>query len=344
MMNLLSILRQGSLLSLGLLVVACGGAKVSENIDSPASAEGVIKIDGSSTVYPITDEVAKEFEFEQPNSDKLEVNFSGTGGGFKKFCNGETEINNASRPITTEEMEVCKSAGIEYVEIPVAFDALSIVVHPDNTWASDISVEELKKLWEPAAEGKIVKWNQIRESWPDRPIKLYGAGEDSGTFDYFTSVIVGESGASRKDYTASEDDTLLVRGVRSEPDSLGYFGYSYYKDSNETVKALSVDGGNGAVFPSGETVKDGTYQPLSRPLFIYVNRAKADADDGLESLVNFYLANARVLVNVTGYQPLPDDAYSLALDRFEQRKVGSVFAGKSQANVTIEDLLKLEGQ
>jgi len=344
MMNLLSILRRGSLLSLGLLVVACGGAKVSENISSPASAEGVIKIDGSSTVYPITDEVAKEFEFEQPNSDKLEVKFSGTGGGFKKFCNGETEINNASRPITTEEMEVCKSAGIEYVEIPVAFDALSIVVHPDNTWANDISVEELKKLWEPAAEGKILKWNQIRESWPDRPIKLYGAGEDSGTFDYFTSVIVGESGASRKDYTASEDDTLLVRGVRSEPDSLGYFGYSYYKDSNETVKALSVDGGNGAVFPSGETVKDGTYQPLSRPLFIYVNRAKADANDGLESFVNFYLANARVLVNVTGYQPLPDDAYSLALDRFEQRKVGSVFTGRSQANVTIEELLKLEGQ
>jgi len=340
----LSILRLGSLLSLGLLVVSCGGAEVSENLASPAAAEGVIKIDGSSTVYPITDEVAKEFEFEQPNAEKLEVNVSGTGGGFKKFCSGETEINNASRPITTEEMEACKSAGVEYVEVPVAFDALTVVVHPENDWANDISVEELKKLWEPAAEGKILKWNQIRDSWPDRPIKLYGPGQESGTFDYFTSVIVGESGAGRKDYTASEDDTLLVRSVRTDADALGYFGYSYYKDSNETIKALSVDGGNGAVFPSGETVKNGTYQPLSRPLFIYVNRAKADADDGLDAFVNFYLANARVLVNVTGYQPLPDDAYSLALDRFEQRKVGSVFAGKSQANVTIEDLLKLEGQ
>lgn len=202
-----------------------------------------IKIDGSSTVYPITAAIGKEYAANQNNKVQVQVNFSGTSGGFKRFCAGEIDISNASRPITTEEMEACRKNNVAYIEIPVAFDALSVVVHPQNTWAKDITVDELKKLWEPGAQGKITKWSQIRASWPDRPIKLFGAGKDSGTFDYFTEAIVGKAKASRTDYTASEDDEVIASGVSKDPDALGYFGYAYYQEHKDKLRLVAVNNG-----------------------------------------------------------------------------------------------------
>lgn len=308
------------------------------------STPQVIAIDGSSTVFPITSEVVSEFEFERANTPNIEVAVSGTSGGFQKFCAGQTDINNASRPINQEEMAACRATGVRYVEMPVAFDALTIVVHPSNTWANDITVEELKRIWEPTAEGQITQWNQIRPEWPSQPITLYGPGSDSGTFDFFTEVIVGQTGASRKDYTASEDDTFLVRKVRNDPNALGYFGYAYYDESRRGLKALSIDSGSGPVAPSSDTVRDAQYQPLARPLFIYVNADKAKQNPELQELVEFYMQNARNLTNLVGYVPLPDEIYNIAYSNFQSDKVGTVFGGKSVQNLTIEELLNKETQ
>lgn len=342
-------------IALSLLLAAVGCSAPSDSgstsssttsSDTASAAETTsqaIVIDGSSTVYPISDEVAKEYQFEKAEAaPPIEVTFSGTGGGFSKFCAGETDINNASRPISTEEMETCREAGIEYVELPVAFDALTVVVHPDNDWAEEITVEELKLLWSPDAEGTITTWNQIRPEWPDTPIALYGPGADSGTFDYFTEAIVGESGASRADYTASEDDLELVRGVRTDANSLGYFGYAYYEASQAAMKALSIDSGSGPVSPSSDTVRSGDYQPLARPLLIYVNVDALDSNPELEAFIDYYLTNVRYLVQVVGYTALPEEAYAIAYQHFQERKVGSVFDGQSQTDLTIEELLKKE--
>lgn len=316
------------------------------SITEPIAESGApIVVDGSSTVYPLTDEVAQELKFEQgEEAPTVLVDFSGTGGGFTKFCAGETDINNASRPISTEEIETCRENGIEFIELPVAFDALTVVVNPDNDWAEDITVDELKTMWEPAAEGTITNWNQIRSDWPDRPFNLHGADVESGTYDYFTEAIVGESGASRTDYTDQVDDENIVRAVRQDPDALGYFGYAYYEANERTLKALAIDNGDGPVMPSSETVSSGDYAPLARPLFIYVNAEAAQQKPELRDFVTYYLNNARFLAKVVGYVPLPNEAYNIATEHFTNNRVGTVFEGEPVTNLTIEELLRKEAE
>jgi phosphate transport system substrate-binding protein len=303
-----------------------------------------IKVDGSSTVYPITQAVGKEFNFTTKAPVKVTVEFSGTSGGFKRFCSGETDINNASRPIQLKEMEACKQAGVPYIELPVAFDALTVVVNPQNDWAKDITVAELRKIWEPAAQGKITRWSQVRASWPDRPLKLYGPGKDSGTFDYFTEAVTGQVDASRSDYTASEDDDVLVQGVSRDLNALGYFGLAYYEENQGKLKAIAVDSGKGAVLPSRETVERAQYQPLARPLFIYVNADAAQKNPALRDFVEFYLKQAPEIVPSVGYVPLPADAYHLIGVHFYRTKVGTVYDGKSEFNSTIGELLRKQAK
>ncbi|HWP39504.1 MAG TPA: PstS family phosphate ABC transporter substrate-binding protein [Tepidisphaeraceae bacterium] len=306
-----------------------------------ARAESIIRIDGSSTVYPITEAVAEEFQ-KSAAQIKVTVGISGTGGGFKKFVRGETDISNASRPILQSEIDQARQAGIRFIEIPVAFDALTVIVNPANNWVDQLSVEELKKMWQPDAQGKITNWNQIRSSFPDAPLKLYGAGSDSGTFDYFTEAIVGKSKASRGDYTASEDDNVLVQGVASDPNALGYFGYAYYAENRDKLKAVPIVNKQGrAVLPSPQTVKDGSYNPLSRPIFIYVNAASLDRPE-VYQFVRFYLENATDLVRQVKYVPLPEEIYQKAIKRVEARKTGSVFGGKEQIGMKIDELFAKE--
>lgn len=344
-----------SLLALALSLTACGPEDQVANSGQPQVAKspfrsapdptlsGTIQIDGSSTVYPITDAVAREFRT-QAKAVKVAVDFSGTGGGFAKFCAGKTDINNASRPISQQEMAACKQAGVAYVELPVAFDALTVVVHPQNSWAEKITIPELKKIWEPTAEGNITNWQQVRPSWPDRPLKLYGPGQDSGTFDYFTEVTTGKAGASRSDYVASEDDTVLVQGVSQDPNALGYFGFAYYENNAKQLKALAVDSGEGPVRPSRQTVENAQYQPLSRPLFIYVNSKSAQDKPEVRAFVDLYLNNGQEFVQAAGYIPLPDEGYSLGSVAFHRGEVGTQFAGKAQPNLTIGELLRRQAK
>lgn len=314
---------------------------ISGMTSSVFSQEKIIKIDGSSTVYPITESVAEEFQKMKKGAIKVTVGISGTGGGFKKFSRGETDISNASRPITRKEIDACKEAGIEYIELPVAYDGLAVMVNPKNNWVSSMTVSELKKVWEPEAERKVVKWIQINSAWPDVPLNLYGPGVDSGTFDYFTEAIVGKSRSSRGDFTASEDDNVLVQGIASDKGALGFFGYAYYAENSDKLKLVAIDGGKGSVLPSEKTVMDGTYHPLSRPIFIYVNKKSAERPE-VKEFVEFYLRNAPKLVKEVKYIPLPDRAYQLAQERFTKRIIGTVFGGGTKVGVKIEDLLKLE--
>jgi len=271
---------------------------------SALSQGSTIKIDGSSTVFPISEAMAEEF-MAQNRGTQVTVGVSGTGGGFKKFCAGELDITGASRPIKGSEADECKAKGIEYVQVEVARDALTVVVHPSNP-LTNITTDQLKKMWEPAAEGKITKWNQIDSSWPDAPIALYGPGTDSGTFDYFTAAIVGEEGASRTDYTASEDDNVLVLGVSRNANALGYFGMAYYLENQDTLKALSVNG----VAPTPANVEDGTYKPLSRPIYIYVKKSSLTGNPQVRSFVEFVLNNAPDIVPEVGYVPLSEARYT----------------------------------
>jgi phosphate transport system substrate-binding protein len=312
----------------------------------PSRLSGSIAVDGSSTVYPITEAVAEEFRGTNPDV-KVTVGISGTGGGFKKFGAGEIDISDASRPIKESEIELGQKNGVEFIELPVAYDALSIVVNPKNTWAQDITVAELKKIWEPAAQGKITKWSQVRPGWPDRELKLYGPGSDSGTFDYFTDAVNGEEGASRGDYTASEDDNVLVQGISRDEGALGYFGVAYYLENQAQLKALPVNDGDeangaGAQLPTVENVTAGTYQPLARPLFIYVSKKSADRPE-VQGFIDFYMKQAGALAKEVGYIPLQDEVYRLAGERFGKRTTGSIFQGGSQVGVKLEDLLKKEG-
>ncbi|MSQ05121.1 MAG: PstS family phosphate ABC transporter substrate-binding protein [Nitrosomonadaceae bacterium] len=297
-----------------------------------------IKIDGSSTVYPITEAVAEDFQKAKKNLINVTVGISGTGGGFKKFCRNVIDIANASRPILKKEMEDCKASGVEYIEMPVAYDALTVVINPSNSWAKTMTVAELKKIWEPSAQGKIKKWNQVNPSWPDNDFKLYGAGSDSGTFDYFTDVIVGKSKSSRGDYTASEDDNVLVQGVASDKNGLGYFGYAYYVENIKKLTGVAIDAGQGGVLPSSKSVDDGSYQPLSRPIFIYVN-TKAALRPEVKEFINFYMKNAAVLTAEVKYFPLPEKIYKLNLENLNKNKVGTVFGGTSKTNVNIEKIM-----
>ncbi len=315
-------------------ILVGGGAR-------PLFAQGLsstIKVDGSSTVFPITEAVAEEFQKRNPRV-KVTVGISGTGGGFKKFGAGETDISDASRPIKKTEAALCARKGIGYIELPVAFDALSVVVNPQNTWASTLTVAELKKIWEPAAQGKITNWNQVRPGFPNLPLKLYGPGADSGTFDYFTEAINGKEKASRGDFTASEDDNILVQGVSRDRGGLGYFGMAYYLENRSKLKAVGVDGGKGPQMPTPQNVEKGIYQPLARPIFIYVS-TKSVARPEVRAFVDFYLAHAGGLVREVGYVPLPKNVYALAQKRFAAKKTGSLFEGGSEIGVTLEDLLK----
>ena len=305
----------------------------------------VIKIDGSSTVYPITEAVAEEFQKEKKNAIKVTVGISGTGGGFKKFCRGETDFANASRPILDKEMQVCREAGIEYIEMPVAFDALTVVVNPKNSFLKQMTVAELKTMWEPAAQGKITKWNQVNPAWPDAPIKLFGAGADSGTFDYFTEAIVEKAKSSRGDYTASEDDNVLVQGVSRDVNSIGYFGYAYYAENKAKLKALPiVNPKTGkAVEPSSANVENGSYVPLSRPIFVYVN-VKSLAKPEIQEFIGYYMKHADKLVREVKYVPLPKAVYDSNLKHVKDLKKGTVFGGKNEVGVTVEELVKREAK
>jgi phosphate transport system substrate-binding protein len=303
----------------------------------------IIQIDGSSTVFPVTEAVAEEFQKAKKGKVKVTVGISGTGGGFKKFCRGETDISDASRPILKQEMEACKGSGVEYYELPVAYDALTVMVNPKNDWAGSMTVAELKKIWEPAAQGKVTNWNQVRPNWPSAPLKLFGAGADSGTFDYFTEAIVGKAKSSRGDFTASEDDNVLVQGIANDRNALGYFGFAYYVENQKKLKAVAVDGGKGPVAPSPKTVEDGTYQPLSRPIFIYVSKKSMDKPQ-VKEFIEFYLKNAADLVKQVKYVPLPANAYSLGLEHLKKGKIGTVFGGEAEVGVKIEDLLKREAK
>jgi phosphate transport system substrate-binding protein len=302
-----------------------------------------VKVDGSSTVFPVIEAVAEEFQIQKRGKVRVTVGISGTGGGFKKFCRGETDISNGSRPILKAEMEACAASGVKYVELPIAFDALTIVVNPQNTWAKTMTVADLKRIWEPAAQGKITKWKQVRPEWPDQPIVLFGAGADSGTFDYFTEAIVGKAKSSRGDFTASEDDNVLVQGVESNKNALGYFGFAYYAPHKAKLTAVNVDGGKGPVGPSIEAVINGSYQPLSRPLFIYVKEASI-AKVEVREFVEFALVQGAELVQEVGYVPLPKDAYDKTMARFKAKKLGTVFGGVPEVGVKINDLVAREGK
>lgn len=309
-------------------------------------AQALIKIDGSSTVYPITEAVAEEFQKAKKGAVRVTVGISGTGGGFKKFCRGETDISNASRPILKKEMDDCKAAGVEYIELPVAYDALTVVINPKNDWLKGgITVAELKKMWEPAAQGKITKWNQVNPAWPDRPLKLFGAGADSGTFDYFTEAVTGKSKSSRGDFTASEDDNVLVQGVARDQNALGFFGFAYYVENKDKLVAVPIIAAEGkpAVSPSLDTVINGTYQPLARPIFIYVNAKSVDRPE-VKEFVEYYMKNGEKLAKEVKYVPLPSKAYTYNLDHFAKRAKGTKFGGENKVGLTIEDLMKIEAK
>ncbi|HEX2677121.1 MAG TPA: PstS family phosphate ABC transporter substrate-binding protein [Polyangiales bacterium] len=308
-------------------------------------APTVVAIDGSSTVFPITEAVAEEFQ--KQNQAKVTIGVSGTGGGFKKFCAGEIAIADASRPIKATEAEACAAKKIEFIELPVAYDGLAVVVNSKNDWAKMLTVDELKKLWEPGAQGKVTKWSQVRTGFPDKEIRLFGPGVDSGTYDYFTKAIVGEEHKSRGDYTASEDDNVLVQGVSRDQNALGFFGLAYYEENKDTLELVPIDDGKdddgkGPIAPSAETVANGTYQPLSRPIFIYVSKNELRRPE-LKAFVEYYLKNGEKLVKEARYVPLPPKAYELATARFQKGTTGSLFGSAgSQVGVTVEALLARE--
>ncbi len=328
--------------ALGALLVL-GGLALAE----PVVAEGdIVRIDGSSTVYPITEAVAEEFQIKYRGKYRVTVGISGTGGGFKKFCRGDTDINDASRPIKESEREACAAGGVRYIELPIAIDALTVVVNPANDWVDCLTMEELRRIWAPEAQGKVVRWNQVRPDWPDRPLTLYGPGVDSGTYDYFTAAVVGREGASRGDYTASEDDNVLVQGVAGDPGALGFFGLAYYEENRGRLRAVPVrnPATGECVEPSVENARSGRYAPLSRPLFLYVNPERLDTGPAVAAFVDMYLDPELIveLVREVGYVPLPEEGYRLARRRVEARVTGTAFHGGAQVGLSVEALLRAE--
>lgn len=316
-----------------LVLPGCGGEST-----EAGGMTGTVSVDGSSTVFPITEAIAEEFRTVQPRV-RVTVGISGTGGGFKKFCSGETDINDASRPIKVSEVEVAGTEGIEFIELPVAFDGISVLVNPGNDFVDHLTVEELNRIWQPGS--KVEKWSDVRAEWPAREINLYGPGPDSGTFDYFTEAVNGESQRCRSDFTASEDDNVLVKGISGDADALGFFGFAYFVENQAKLKAVPIMTEAGPVAPSATTINDGTYRPLSRPIFIYVRNA-AVARPEVRAFVDFYLEMAPSLVAEVGYVPLSEKVYSMARARFENNQVGSTFLGRT-AGMEIEDLLAPQG-
>ena len=312
------VLRNLGVISMVVLLLSCSSKKNTDSNNAAGETASEVKIDGSSTVYPITEAVAEAYRAEHPDV-KVTAGFSGTGGGFKKFGRGDIDINDASRPIKESEIKACEENKIKYIGLKVAFDGLAVIVSKENTWLEHITVEELKKLWEPEAQGKIKKWNQINAKWPNADIHLYGPGVASGTYDYFTEVIVGKAGSSRGDYTASEDDNVLVQGIQGDKNSLGFFGLAYYEENQDKLKLVAVDNGKGSgpVLPNKETVMSNTYAPLSRPLFIYVSDAAAKRK-AVVDFVNYYLQVTPTLVKDVGYIPLPANDYQDAINQFKE--------------------------
>jgi phosphate transport system substrate-binding protein len=323
------------------MLVACGGSGASQS--GGATPTGDIKVDGSSTVFVLSEAVAEEFS-KAGNRARVTVGQSGTGGGFQKFCRGETDVSDASRPIRPAELKACESAGINFYEIPVAYDGIAIVVNPKAGWINDITSAELKTLWAPEAQGKVTRWSHVRQGWPDREIHLFGAGVDSGTYDYFTEAVNGKEGASRGDFTSSEDDNVLVQGVAGDELALGFLPYAYYNENKERLKLVALDGGKGPVAPNFDTIRTGTYQPLSRPLFIYASEKSLTRPE-VQQFVDYYIANVGDLAEEVGYVQLGDEGYRLVAEHFKKRQPGTLFGeGGSQVGLTIEQLLAKERQ
>jgi phosphate transport system substrate-binding protein len=319
------------------MTASCGGG---DNQSATAQGEQIVLIDGSSTVFPISEALGEEFQRE--SGTRVTVGLSGTGGGFQKFCRGEIDVAGASRPIRHEEIAMCREAGIEFIELPVALDALATIVSPSNTWADCMTVAELKTIWEPAAQGKIDNWSQVRPGFPDAPLRLFGAGTDSGTFDYYTAAINGKEGDSRGDYTATEDDNVTITGVGGDANAIGYLGLAYVTENVDKVKTISIRQPDGScVAPSVQAARDASYQPLSRPLFFYVNKARADARPQVQQFLDFAFdpATSETLVGEVGYVPLPTAAYAQAKAKFDARRTGTYFGGESKIGVTMDELL-----
>ncbi len=332
--------RVSALAALGvsvLVAAGCGGS---------SSSQAMVTLDGSSTVFPISEAVAEEFQKATPGT-RVTVGISGTGGGFQKFCRGETDISNASRPISRSEIEACARTGVEFIELPIAYDGIAIVVNPKATWIDHITVDELKTLWAPEAQETVTRWSHVRDGWPDREIHLFGAGVDSGTFDYFTEAIVGQARASRGDFTSSEDDNVLVQGLANDELALAFIPFAYYEENQNLLKLVPVDDGvadNGAgpIAPNPETIRVGTYQPLARPVFVYVSKAAAGRPD-VQAFVAFYLREAEELVREVKYVGLGADAYRLVGERFAGRVPGTLFgSGESTIGLTVDQLLARE--
>ena len=324
-----------AVIALAALLTGCGN----EQKEEEKALTGKIEIDGSSTVYPIMEAFAEDFRNLYPDV-KTTIGVSGTGGGFKKFARGETDMSNASRPIKKEEAEACAQNNIEFIELPIAYDGLAVVVHPNNNWVDKMTVAELKKLWEPQAQGVIKKWNQIRPEWPDKEIHLFGAGVESGTYDYFTEAIVGKSHSSRGDFTASEDDNILVQGISTDELALGFFGLAYYEENAAKLKLVPIvdNEGDEAVSPSLETVKNGTYQPLSRPLFLYVKKGAANREE-INTFINYVLTDSQELIKEVGYIPLEDKTYEIVKKKYDDRKTGTIFSEGHNVGVKLDELL-----
>ena len=310
-----------ALLAALLALAGCAGCDETD----PTGLEGSVRVDGSSTVFPLTEAVAEEFMRDHPGV-RVTVGASGTGGGFAKFGRGETDVSNASRAVETEEAATLAAAGIPFVELPVAYDGIAVVTHPETDWVDCLTTAELKAIWEP--ESRVETWADVRAGFPDVPIELYGPGTDSGTYDYFTAAINGEEGASRTDFTASENDNTLVQGVAGDHASLAYFGLAYVEENAERLKVLGVDAGSGCVTPTRETVQTGTYAPLARVEFVYVSVPAVERSPALDAFVRFYLGHAAPLAAEVGAVPLSDAGYRLAAERYAARTTGSAFAGR----------------
>jgi len=326
-------------------ILACGDGAASTaqqdagNATGLAGMKGNIDINGSSTVFPISEAVAEEFGKLTGGKVRITVGISGTGGGFKIFCTGETDITNASRAIKASEVTLCAEAGIEYTEIPVAIDGLTVMVNLTNDFIDCLTVEELHIIWAAESEGTVTRWNQIRAEWPDEPMRLYGPGVDSGTFDYFTDAVNKKAQVSRGDFTASEDDNVLVQGISGDKYSLGYFGYSYYYENRAKLKAVEIDGGDGCVTPTEATINDGSYKPLSRPLFIYLSKT-AQQQQHISEFIRYYLGNeGQQLAAEVGYVPFQPELYELALNRVETGRTGTIFGGATPEDGTLEEVL-----